>query len=435
MSPTTRYAKSGDVHIAFQVFGEGPVELVVTPGFISNIEYYWDEPRSARWLTAMARFARVTIFDKRGTGLSDRVAVLPTMEERIGDMRAVMDAAGIQRAALFGVSEGGSMASLFAARHPERCEALVLYGSFARFSTWFPTQEALDQFLGYVEHHWGSGGLVQAGAPSIAHDPAARQSIAKFERTGASPSAVAALMRMNANIDIAGDLGAVRAPTLVIHKTDDAMVPVAGGRELASLIPNAKLFEMPGRDHLPWFDDCSVYLAEMRAFLTGDTGEDVDDRALAVLLFSDIVDSTRRAESLGDRAWRDLLDRHDHALRRQLERFQGREVKTLGDGFLATFDGPSRAIRAAQAMREAANQLGIDIRAGLHAGEVEVSERDVRGIAVHITARISALAATNQIVVSRTVKDLVAGSEMAFNDLGTHALKGIPDEWQMFEVR
>lgn len=326
MSPTTRYAKSGDVHIAFQVFGEGPVELVVTPGFISNIEYYWDEPRSARWLTAMARFARVTIFDKRGTGLSDRVAVLPTMEERIGDMRAVMDAAGI-------------------------------------------------------------------------------------------------------------DLGAVRAPTLVIHKTDDAMVPVAGGRELASLIPNAKLFEMPGRDHLPWFDDCSVYLAEMRAFLTGDTGEDVDDRALAVLLFSDIVDSTRRAESLGDRAWRDLLDRHDHALRRQLERFQGREVKTLGDGFLATFDGPSRAIRAAQAMREAANQLGIDIRAGLHAGEVEVSERDVRGIAVHITARISALAATNQIVVSRTVKDLVAGSEMAFNDLGTHALKGIPDEWQMFEVR
>jgi len=435
MSPITRYAKSGDVHIAFQTFGDGPLDLVVTPGFISNIDYYWDEPRCARWLTAMSRFARVTIFDKRGTGLSDRVAVLPTMEERIDDMRAVMDTAGIRCAALFGVSEGGSMASLFAARYPERCQALVLYGSFARFSTWFPTQEALDQFLGYVEHHWGSGGLVQVGAPSIADDPAAQQSVARFERTGASPSAVAALMRMNASIDIAGELGNVRAPTLVIHKTDDAMVPVSGGRELASLIPDARLFEMPGRDHMPWFDDCTVYLAEMRIFLTGDSAEDHDERVLAVVLFSDIVDSTRRAESIGDHAWRDLLDRHDQAMRRQIERFRGREVKSLGDGFLATFDGPSRAIRAAQAMRAAANELGIDIRVGMHAGEVEQTERDVRGIAVHLAARISGLAAANQIVVSRTVRDLVAGSGVSFDDLGTHALKGIPDQWQVFEVR
>lgn len=327
------------------------------------------------------------------------------------------------------------MASLFAARYPERCQALVLYGSFARFSTWFPTQEALDQFLGYVEHHWGSGGLVQVGAPSIADDPAAQQSVARFERTGASPSAVAALMRMNASIDIAGELGNVRAPTLVIHKTDDAMVPVSGGRELASLITDARLFEMPGRDHMPWFDDCTVYLAEMRIFLTGDSAEDHDERALAVVLFSDIVDSTRRAESIGDHAWRDLLDRHDQAMRRQIERFRGREVKSLGDGFLATFDGPSRAIRAAQAMRAAANELGIDIRVGMHAGEVELTERDVRGIAVHLAARISGLAAANQIVVSRTVRDLVAGSGVSFDDLGTHALKGIPDQWQVFEVR
>lgn len=434
MVPVTRYAKSGDVHIAYQTFGDRPLDLVVTPGFISNIEYYWDDPRSARWLTEMSRFARVTIFDKRGTGLSDRVADLPTMEERIDDMRAVMDAAGVERAALFGVSEGGSMASLFAAHYPARCDALVLYGSFARFSTWFPTTEALDQFLGYVANFWGSGGLIQFGAPSLAADPAAQQSLAKFERTGASPSAVTALMKMNSQIDISAVLPSIRVPTLIIHKTGDMMVPVAGGRELAALIPDSRLFEMPGVDHMPWYDDCVDYIAEMEEFLTGERSDSFTDRVLATVLFSDIVDSTRRAEAMGDQQWRDLLDRHDQAIRKQLERFRGNEVKSLGDGFLATFDGPARAIKAAQAMRSAANQLGVDIRVGLHAGEVEITERDVRGITVHIAARVSALAPTNQVVVSRTVKDLVAGSGIHFEDFGTHVLKGIPDEWQVFKV-
>lgn len=435
MTPDTRYAKSGDVHIAYQTYGDGDIDLVVTPGFISNLEYYWDDARCSRWLTEMGRFARVTIFDKRGTGLSDRVADIPTMEERIDDMRAVMDAAGIERAALFGVSEGGSMASLFAAHYPARCEALILYGSFARFSTWFPTQEALDGFMDYARNHWGSGGLIQVGAPSLVNDPAAVQSVGKFERSGASPSAVSALMKMNSQIDISAMLPSIHVPTLIIHKTGDMMVPVEGSRELAALIPNARLFEMEGVDHMPWYDDCTVYLSEMEEFLTGDRSDAVADRVLATVLFSDIVDSTKRAEAMGDRAWRDLLDAHDQAIKKQLERFRGNQVKSLGDGVLATFDGPARAIRAAQAMREAANRIGIAIRIGLHAGEIEITDKDVRGISVHIAARVSAQAQGNQIVASRTVKDLVAGSGLNFDYLGEHELKGVPDTWQLYLVK
>lgn len=434
MLPMTRYAQSGEVSIAYQSFGEGDVDLVITPGFVSNLEYYWDDARATRWLTAIARFARVTIFDKRGTGLSDRVQEPPRMETRIDDMRAVMDAAGIQKAALFGVSEGGSMAAYFAACYPERCQALVIYGGFAKFSTWFPTQEALEQFFGYVRTQWGSGGLIAVGAPSLANDPAAQQSIARFERSGASPSAVEALMRVNREINITDALPKVAAPTLVIHKTGDAMINVSGGRELASLIPGARLFEMPGVDHLPWHDDSAQYISEMEEFLTGSRSDDATDRTVATILFSDIVNSTKRAEALGDRKWRDLLDAHDKMVRKQLERFKGREIKSLGDGFMSIFDSPSRAIRAAQAMRDEANRIGIELRLGMHAGEVEVTDKDVRGIAVHIAARVSALAPTNGILVSSTVKELVAGSGTGFEDFGVHELKGVPDAWRLLKV-
>lgn len=434
MLPMTRYAQSGEVSIAYQTFGEGELDVVITPGFVSNLEYYWDDARATRWLTAIGRFARVTIFDKRGTGLSDRVQELPRMETRIDDMKAVMDAAGIQSAALFGVSEGGSMAAYFAACYPERCRSLVIYGGFAKFSTWFPTQEALDQFFGYVRTQWGSGGLIAVGAPSLANDPAAQQSIARFERSGASPSAVEALMRVNREINITEALPKVTAPTLVIHKTGDAMINVSGGRELAALIPGARLFEMPGADHLPWHDDCQVYIAEMEEFLTGSRSDDATDRSVATILFSDIVNSTRRAESLGDRAWRDLLDAHDKMVRKQLDRFKGREIKSLGDGFMSIFDSPSRAIRAAQAMRDEANRIGIELRLGMHAGEVEITDKDVRGIAVHIAARVSALAPTNGILVSSTVKELVAGSGTGFEDFGVHELKGVPDAWRLLRV-
>ena len=434
MLPMTRYAQSGEVSIAYQTFGEGDLDLVITPGFVSNLEFYWDDPRATRWLTAISRFARVTIFDKRGTGLSDRVQEPPRMETRIDDMKAVMDAAGIARAALFGVSEGGSMAAFFAARYPERCQALVIYGGFAKFSTWFPTQEALEQFFGYVRTQWGSGGLIAVGAPTLANDPAAQQSIARFERSGASPSAVEALMRVNREIDITAALPTVAVPTLVVHKTGDAMINVSGGRELASLIPGARLFEMPGVDHLPWHDDCQVYISEMEEFLTGSRSEAATDRTVATILFSDIVNSTKRAEALGDRAWRDLLDGHDKMVRKQLDRFKGREIKSLGDGFMSIFDSPSRAIRAAQAMRDEANRIGIELRLGMHAGEVEVTDKDVRGIAVHIAARVSALAPTNGILVSSTVKELVAGSGQGFEDFGEHELKGVPDSWRLLRV-
>ncbi len=434
MLPMTRYARSGEVSIAYQTFGDGDLDLVITPGFISNLEFYWDDTRATRWLTAIARFARITIFDKRGTGLSDRVQELPRMETRIDDMRAVMDAAGIERAALFGVSEGGSMAAYFAARYPQRCRALVIYGGFARFATWFPTPEALEQFFGYVRTQWGSGGLIAVGAPSLANDPAAQQSIARFERSGASPSAVEALMRVNREINITDALAHVAAPTLVIHKTGDAMINVSGGHELASLIPGARLFEMPGNDHLPWADDCQVYISEMEEFLTGSRSDDATDRSVATILFTDIVNSTRRAEALGDSRWRDLLDTHDKMVRKQLERFRGREIKSLGDGFMSIFDSPSRAIRAAQTMRDEASRIGIELRLGMHAGEVEITDKDVRGIAVHIAARVSALAPANGILVSSTVKELVTGSGTAFVDFGVHELKGVPDAWRLLQV-
>jgi pimeloyl-ACP methyl ester carboxylesterase len=434
MQPTTHYAKSGDVHIAYGVFGEGP-DLVVVPGFVSHLENSWDEPRLARWLTKLGGFCRVVSFDKRGTGLSDRVANLPAMDERMDDLRAVMDALKIERAALFGISEGGSLATLFAASHPERSQSLIVYGGFARFRHWIPTDEAFDALIGYIDEHWGSGEILPMFAPTYANDAALRQWWGKFERLGANPSAAMALMRMNREIDISGILHSVKIPALIIHVTDDPLVSVEGGRELAAGIPGARLVEIPGKDHLIFLDvSGDKVLAAMKEFLTGSRLSAVVDRVLATVVFTDIVDSTKRAEAKGDLAWRDVLEAHNKTVRQELSRFRGKEVKSLGDGFLATFDGPARAIHCANAIRDSLHRLDIPVRIGVHTGEVELAEDDVRGIAVHIASRVAHIGGPDDVLVSRTVKDLVAGSGIKFDDFGTHILKGIPEEWQVFRA-
>jgi pimeloyl-ACP methyl ester carboxylesterase len=431
--PTTHYAKSGDVHVAYQVFGQGR-DLVMAPGFVSHIENYWDEPHLARWLSKLGSFCRVTLFDKRGTGLSDRVANLPAMDERMDDVRAVMDAVGIERAAQFGISEGGSLAALFAASHPERTEALILYGAFARFLHWLATDEEFNALIGYIDEHWGSGASLASFAPSHANDAALQQWWGKFERLGANPAAAIALMRMNREIDISGILHSIQVPTLVLHRTEDTLVSVEGGRELAAGIPNARLVEFPGTDHLAFLDAGDSMLAEMQEFLTGSRSSTVTDRVLATVVFTDIVGSTARAGAKGDLGWSDLLKAHDRTVRQELSNFRGKEVKTLGDGFLATFDGPARAIHCAGAIRDSLRRLDVPVRIGVHTGEVELTDEDVRGIAVHIASRVAHLGGADDVLVSRTVKDLVAGSGIKFEDFGTHVLRGVPDEWQVFRA-
>ena len=436
MQPVTRYAKSADVHIAYQVFGEGPVNLILAPPFVSNIENYWTFPDLERWLLRLASFARVVMFDKRGTGMSDRVAELPGLDQRIDDLRAVMDAASMEQAALLGISEGSPLAALFAATYPDRCRALVLYGGFVRFSSWFPTEEALAGFLGYIDQAWGSGGSLPFFAPSLANDPAAQQWMGRFERLGASPAAVTALMRMNSQIDISDIVSTIRVPTLVIHRTDDVTINVEGGRYLGKHIPGARYIELPGKDHPPWIGDNAMEIADaIEEFLTGTRAPVTEtDRALATVLFTDIVGSTEKAAALGDRRWRDLLDNHHATLRRNLARFRGREIKMVGDGILATFDGPARGVRCACAIAEEIKPLGIEVRAGLHTGECEMIGDDVGGIAVHIGARVAALAGAGEVLVSSTVKDLVAGSGLRFGDRGSQSLKGVPGEWRIFAV-
>ena len=357
MQPDTCYAKSGDVHVAYQVFGEGAVNLVIAPPFVSNIEVYWEAPALASWLQRLASFARVAIFDKRGTGLSDRVAELPGLDQRMDDLRAVMDAAGMAQAALLGISEGGPLVAMFAATYPQRCSALVLYGGFARFTSWLPTEEALAAFLGYIDQAWGSGGSVSFLAPSLANDPAAQQWQGRFERLGASPSAASALMRMNSQIDISDIVSTIRVPTLVIHRKDDVTINVEGGRYLAEHIPGARYIELPGKDHLPWFGDNAMEIADaIQEFLTGSRAPVAIDRVLATVLFTDIVGSTEKAATLGDHRWREVLENHHAAIRRNLTRFRGREIKTTGDGILSDLRRPGarRALRLRYCRRDQA---------------------------------------------------------------------------------
>ena len=443
-APKTRYARSGDVNIAYQTAGKGPIDLVYVPGWVSNIETAWEDPHVSRFLERLASFSRLILFDKRGTGLSDRVSTseLPTLEQRMDDVRVVMDAADSQRAALFGASEGGVMCALFGATYPERTAALVLYGSYAKgtatsdYPHGLAEQEVIDEFIQALTQLWDdAGGLLSIWAPSASDDPVAEAAFGRYLRTGASPSAVVALTRMNAAVDIRHVLPVIAVPTLVIHRTEDMIVTVEAGRDLAAKIHGAKYVELPGEDHLWFHGDADAILGEVEEFLTGTRAAEIVDRILATVMFTDIVDSTRKAAALGDRRWRDLLGRHDTLMRRELERHRGRAVKTLGDGFLATFDGPARAIRCACSARDALRGLGVEVRAGLHTGECELIGDDLGGIAVNIGARVGSVAGPGEVLVSRTVTDLVAGSGIEFTDRGVHSLKGVPGEWQLYAVK
>jgi class 3 adenylate cyclase/pimeloyl-ACP methyl ester carboxylesterase len=430
MPPDTCYAKSGDVHVAYQVFGDGPVDLVMVPGFISNVESTWELPESARYLLRLSNYARIAIFDKRGTGMSDRGDDVPGLDLRMDDLRVVMDACNMPRAALYGMSEGASLCALFAATYPERCRDLIFYGSFARS---FVSDERFARFLKYADTAWGSGGSLPTFAPSRADDPAFVRWWGRYERTGASPAAAAAIARLNQQIDVTDILPAIRVPTLVIHRTGDRSVPVSCGRYLAEHIPGARFLEFAGDDHMVAAGDNWMEIADaIGEFLTGAKAPVSADTVLATVLFTDIVGSTQKAASLGDTRWRDLLDRHHAVVRGNLNRFRGREVKTTGDGFLAVFDGPARGVRCACAIADEVKPLGIEVRAGLHTGECEVTDDDdYSGLAVHIGARVAALAGPGEVLVSSTVKDLVAGSGLRFSDRGSQSLKGVPGEWRI----
>ncbi len=438
-SPETRYAKSGQVHIAYQVVGNGPPDLVLVPGWVSHIEYAWEEPSFSQWLRRLVSFSRLILLDRRGTGLSDRVADLPSLEQRMDDVRAVMDAAGSERAALFGISEGGPMCMMFAATYPERTSALVLYGTFARatrapdYPIGLPV-EGLEKFLELIGRSWGSGFSADYFAPSLAHDEQFRRSWARFERLAVSPAGIQTLIRMLYETDARHVLPVIRVPTLIVHRAGDQAARVAGARYMAERIPGAKYVELPGADHFPFVGDVDAILDEVEEFLTGARHGPEIDRVLATVLFTDIVASTERVAELGDHRWRDLLESYLGLVRRQLAQFRGREIDTAGDGVFATFDGPARAIRCAFAIRTAVRQLGIEIRAGLHTGECEIIGDKVGGIAVHIGARVAAAAGAGEVLVSNTVKDLVAGSGITFESRGTHVLKGIPGEWFLYTV-
>ncbi len=434
--PETKYAKSGDVNIAYQVVGDGPLDLVWVPGFVSHLEVGWEEPSYIRFFERLASFSRVIIFDKRGTGLSDRVSVreIPTLEERMDDIRAVMDRVGSKRAALFGISEGASLAALFAASYPERSSALIVNGSFVGFPGHRPSEEQRQPFLDTTEQNWGQGMDLALFASDRAGDERFRQWWARFQRMAASPGAAVAILRMNFEIDIKHVLPTIGVPTLVLHQSGDPAVPDFGDRYMSQNIPSARYVEVPGAHHWPWMGDSDVLLDEVQEFLTGVRPGPEPDRVLATVLFTDIVGSTERTADMGDRRWTELLDGYYTLGRKELERFRGREIKTMGDGLLAAFDGPARAIRCACAMRESARHIGIDTRAGLHTGECETMGEDIAGIAVDIGARVAAEAADGEVLVSSTVKDLVAGSGLEFEERGSHRLKGVPDEWRLFAV-
>ena len=439
--PETRYAKAGDgVHIAYQVTGAGPLDVVMVPGFVSHVELAWDMPFYASMLRRLGSFARVISFDKRGTGLSDRTADVATLEQRMDDVRTVMDAVGVDRVALWGISEGGPMALLFAATYPDRTSALVLQGTFARdpeasdHEFGFPP-EPPAAFIAEWEAQWGTGEVLATYYfPSAADDPGMRAKFARWERNGASPGAMAAVLKMIHAIDVRSILSTISVPTLVVHCTGDRAVPVEHGRYLAEHLPGARYIELPGDDHLTLREGDHGVFDDIEEFLTGTRPEPEFDRVLKTVLFTDIVQSTERVVSMGDRRWHELLDAHDAAVRRELERFRGQEVKTTGDGFLACFDGPVRAIRCAQAITDGARTLGIEVRAGLHTGECETRGDDLAGVAVHIAARVASLAQAGEVLCSRTVTDLVAGSGIGFADRGVHTLKGVPGTWQTFAV-
>ena len=430
MPPQTRYAKSGDANVAYQVVGDGPVDLVYVPGWVSHVELAWELPDLVLGFERLASFSRLILFDKRGTGMSDPVppSELPMLEQRMDDVRAVMDAVGSARAAIFGASEGGNMSMLFAATYPERTTALSTFGSTAKRIRsaeypWAPSREQRQDAFDHVERQWTSGIEWDDIAPSL--DPAGLAELSRYYRRCASPGAALALMKMNTQVDVRDVLPSIRVPTVVMHRTDDLDAKVEEGRYIAAHIPGARYVEFPGADHSWWTQTRDAILDEVEELVTGIRPAPEPNRVLATILFTDLVRSTERLSNVGDREWAELLGRHHGAIRRELDRFRGREIDTAGDGFFALFDGPARAIRCALAIRDIVRELGLELRAGLHTGECELFGDKVAGIAVHIGARVASLAGPNEVLVSSTVHDLVSGSGIAFEDRGEADLRGI----------
>ncbi len=437
MTPETRYARAGDVHIAYQVVGDGPIDLVYVPPQLQQVEHLWAEPRIAAFFERLARFSRLILFDRRGTGLSDPISSTTTLEEQMEDVTAVLDAVGSEQAAVFAQAEGAAMAALYAATHPERTRALILYAGMVRMTgapgyEWPGTPRERERRMEEIFATWGTGERLAVIAPSVADDSAMRSWFARLERLAASPGQLRLLFDIAGETDVRDVLPSIAAPTLVLHRREDLAIDVRHSRYVAAHIPGAQYVELEGHDNLLVVGDSERVLAEVERFLTGTHTPPEPDRVLATVMFTDIVGSTETAARLGDRAWRELLSRHDALSRAQLARFRGRAVKSLGDGFLATFDGPARAIRCALELRDAVRELGVELRAGLHTGECEAIGDDVGGLAVHIGARVGALAAPREVLVSNTVKDLVVGSGIDFADRGEHALKGVPGTWRLW---
>ncbi|NKB50643.1 MAG: alpha/beta fold hydrolase [Rhizobiaceae bacterium] len=438
---TTQYARSGDTHIAYQVTGDGPIDIVFVPGWVSHVELCWAEPSFARLLNQLASFSRLILFDKRGTGLSDRVPndKLPGLEERADDLMVVMDAVGSKKAVFAGYSEGGNLSAFFAASHPDRVHALVMFGTFAKriYSPdypWAPTVESRQQELEHIEREWGNRMDLSHYVPSAANDEAFVERLATYFRRSASPGAAVALLKMNTQVDIRNILPTIHVPTLIMHRTGDQDVNVEEGRWMAKQIPNAKFVEFPGDDHLPWVGDQDIIIETMREFLHARKSEPPAQRALATILFTDIVGSTERARNMGDQAWRSLLDAHDKICADTVAEFEGRLVKTTGDGALATFSGPGRGIESSQKVIQQCSALGLNIRAGLHTGECEIRDDEIAGVAVHLAARVSASAGSGELLVSRTVRDLVAGSNHTFEFRGEYSFKGFDEKWSIYSV-
>lgn len=433
--PVTRYAASGDVNIAYQTMGAGPVDIIMVPGLISHVEFTHEMAGYTAFLRRLSTFSRVVTFDKRGQGLSDRISGAPSLEQRMDDVRAVMDDVGSQRAVVVGFSEGCPMSVLFAATYPERIAQLVLFGGFALASALVPN-DLEERIAGLVKlvKLWGTGNMIKTVMASQAANQDAVGQFAKLERLSASPGAIKEILLLNGQIDVRAILPTVQAPTLVLHRRTDAQVPVELGRDLAAQIPNARFIEYPDGDHAFWSGDAETLLGDIEEFVTGHRESSSTDleRVLATVLFTDIVDSTRSAAAMGDQAWRRSLDSHDHLAKQMVEKHRGILVKTTGDGILATFDGPGRAVRCALAFGAAAKQIGLPLRAGLHTGEVEMRGQDIGGIAVHAAARVMAQSQSSEVLVSRVVTDLVAGAGLKFTERGSHELKGLPGRWDLF---
>jgi class 3 adenylate cyclase len=442
MAPRTEYAQSRDgVFIAYQAVGDGPRDLVYVPQSFSALEVFWEHPTVSRFFDRLAALGRLILFDRRGSGMSDRAGPPATLEEQVDDVRAVLDAAGSERASLFAIMEGGPMAMLAAASMPERVEALVLYATFAK-TTWAEdyafarTHQERDESMAIFFEHWGDGTFAtEVFAPGLRDDPTLGEWLGRLQRLGMGRGDAAANARLNGHLDLRHLLGSIRVPTLLLHRTGDTGFDIRHMRYLEEHIPDARLVELPGGQTLPFLGDTEALLGEIEEFLTGDRRMPDTDRVLATVLFTDIVGSTERAAALGDEPWRDLLSAHDRVVRTSLSRHRGREVKSVGDGFLATFDGPARAVRAAQSMAEGVDGLGLRLRAGLHCGEIEMIGEDVGGLAVHIAARVMSEAQPGEVLVSGTVKDLVVGSGLEFEERGRRVLRGVPGEWALWAAR